>query len=106
MEKRFTKTYDDLIENYPDLVFVRTKKLVKSAAEIDENLVPEEDTFPLIKGKSLVIPIDETAYPKLFKEATATQMGMYAIYLCEQNDWEINPPMVWYILEQQEKSMK
>lgn len=105
LKRRYTETYADLINNYPDLVFVRTKKFVSSASEIDDNLVLEDDTLPLIRGKSFVIPIDETAYPKILKEATATIAGMYALYLCEKNGWDVSPQMVWYVLEKQENCM-
>ena len=79
MSKEITETWSEFLERYPDLVFVRTKKQIYTADEIDDNLIMEEDTLPLIKGKTQVIPLDETAYPRCFKTGSAMELGIWAI---------------------------
>ena len=64
MSKEYTETWAEFLDRYPDLVFVRTKKQIYAADEIDDNIVMEEDTLPLVKGKSVVIPIDESSFPR------------------------------------------
>ena len=105
MSKEITETWAEFLERYPDLVFVRTKKQVLSADEIDANLVKEEDTLPLVKGKSIVIPLDETAYPRCFKTGTAMELGIWAVSICERNNWKVTPAMVWEILTKQEEKL-
>lgn len=106
MSREITETWQEFLDRYPDLLFVRTKKQITSAEEIDENMIKEEDTLPLIKGKTQVIPIDETAYPRCFKTGSAMELGIWAISLCEKNNWEISPAMIWEILSQQETKLE
>lgn len=105
MCEKYTETWTEFLERYPNLVFIRTKKKIYSADEVEENIVYEEDTLPLIKGQTEIIPIDETAYPRCFKQGTAMEIGMWCIYLCEKNGWEIKPSMVWEILKNQEENL-
>ena len=106
MSEKYTETWNEFLDRYPNLVFIRTKKQIYSAAEVDENIIFEEDSLPLIKGQTEIIPIDETAYPRCLKMGTAMEIGMWCIYLCEKNDWEIKPSVVWEILKNQEESLK
>ena len=106
MSREITETWQEFLDRYPDLVFVRTKKQITSAEEIDENMIKEEDTLPLIKGKTQVIPIDETAYPRCFKTGSAMELGIWAISLCEKNNWKMSPAMIWEILSQQETKLE
>ena len=106
MSREITETWQEFLDRYPDLLFVRTKKQITSAEEIDENMIKEEDTLPLIKGKTQVIPIDETAYPRCFKTGSAMELGIWASSLCEKNNWEISPAMIWEILSQQETKLE
>lgn len=105
MSKSVTETWAEFLERYPNLVFVRTKRQIFNADEIDDNLVMEEDTLPLIKGKSIVIPIDESAFPKCFKAGSATELGIWAVSICERNKWKVSPAMVWEILTKQEEKL-
>ena len=105
MSKEITETWSEFLERYPDLVFVRTKKQVLTAEEIDDNIILEEDTLPLIKGKSKVIPLDETAYPSCFKTGSAMELGIWAISVCEKNKWKVSPAIVWEILAKQEEKL-
>ena len=103
MSKEITETWSEFLERYPDLVFVRTKKQIYTADEIDDNIIMEEDTLPLIKGKTQVIPLDETAYPRCLKMGTAMEIGMWAISVCEKNKLEVRPAVIWEILKKQEE---
>ena len=103
MSKEITETWSEFLERYPDLVFVRTKKQIYTADEIDDNIIMEEDTLPLIKGKTQVIPLDETAYPRCLKMGTAMENGMWAISVCEKNKLEVRPAVIWEILKKQEE---
>ena len=103
MSKEITETWSEFLERYPDLVFVRTKKQIYTADEIDDNIILEEDTLPLIKGKTQVIPLDETAYPRCFKMGTTMENGMWAISVCEKNKLEVRPAVIWEILKKQEE---
>ena len=103
MSKEITETWSEFLERYPDLVFVRTKKQIYTADEIDDNIILEEDTLPLIKGKSKVIPLDETAYPRCFKTGSAMELGIWAISVCEKNKLEVRPAVIWEILKKQEE---
>ncbi len=103
MSKEITETWSEFLERYPDLVFVRTKKQIYTADEIDDNIILEEDTLPLIKGKTQVIPLDETAYPRCLKMGTAMEIGMWTISVCEKNKLEVRPAIIWEILKKQEE---
>ena len=103
MSKEITETWSEFLERYPDLVFVRTKRQIYTADEIDGNIIKEEDTLPLIKGKTQVIPLDETAYPRCLKKGTAMEIGMWAISVCEKNKLEVRPAVIWEILKKQEE---
>ena len=105
MSKEITETWSEFLERYQNLVFVRTKKQIYTADEIDDNLIMEEDTLPLIKGKSKVIPLDETAYPSCFKTGSAMELGIWAISVCEKNKWKVSPAMVCEILAKQEEKL-
>lgn len=105
MSKEITETWSEFLERYPDLVFVRTKKQIYTADEIDDNIILEEDTLPLIKGKTQVIPLDETAYPRCLKMGTAMELGTWAISVCEKNKWKVSPAMVCEILAKQEEKL-
>ena len=105
MSKEITETWSEFLERYPDLVFVRTKMKVFTADEIDDNLIKEEDTLPLVKGKSQVIPIDETAYSRCFKTGSAMELGIWAVSVCEKNNCKVSPAMVWEILAKQEEQL-
>ncbi len=103
MSKEYTETWAEFLARYPNLAFIRTKKLVTKAEEIDENIVMEEDTLPLVKGLTRIIAIDETAYPRCLKMGTAMEIGMWATYICEKNGWEVNTAYVLAILDKQEE---
>ena len=116
MSKEITETWSEFLERYPDLVFVRTKKQIYTTDvrtkkqiyttdEIDDNIIMEEDTLPLIKGKTQVIPLDETAYPRCFKTGSAMELGIWAISVCEKNKWKVNSAMVCEILAKQEEKL-
>ena len=94
MSKEITETWSEFLERYPDLVFARTKKQIYTADEIDENIILEEDTLPLIKGKTQVIPLDETAYPRCFKTGSAMELGIWAISVCEKNKLEVRSAVI------------
>ena len=94
MSKEITETWSEFLERYPDLVFVRTKKQIYTADEIDDNIIKEEGTLPLIKGKTQVIPLDETAYPSCFKTGSAMELGIWAISVCEKNKLEVRPAVI------------
>lgn len=101
-----TETYADLFNNYPGLTFVRTTRNVKNPAKIEKYMVVEEDTFlPLIEEYSHVVPINEKAYPEIFKMASATQAGMYALSICEKNGWQASTPMIYEILKNIEQNL-
>lgn len=105
MSEKYTETLQEFIERYPGLVFIRTKNEIHTAEEVDESIIWEEDTLPLIKGQTSVIPIPESKYPRCLKEGTATGCGMWAIYLCEKNGWEISQAMIYEILNHQEENL-
>lgn len=105
MSKEYTETWAEFLDRYPDLVFVRTKKQIYAADEIDDNIVMEEDTLPLVKGKSVVIPIDESSFPRCFKTGSAMELGIWAVSVCEKNNWKVSPAMVWEILAKQEEQL-
>jgi hypothetical protein len=103
MSKEITETWSEFLERYQNLVFVRTKKQIYTADEIDDNIIKEEDTLPLMKGKTQVIPLDETAYPRCFKTGSAMELGIWAISVCEKNKLEVRPSVIWEILKKQEE---
>lgn len=100
------KSFAEFYEKYPNLAFVKTKIDVKEPEQLtDEVLILDEDTPPLEHGFSIIVPLYEKAYPHVFKEGTAMEVGLYAIDLCEQNDWEMNIGMFRYIFEKLEESL-
>lgn len=105
MSKEYTETWAEFLARYPNLAFIRTKKFITKAEEIDDNIVIEEDTLPLIKGLTRIIAIDETAYPRCFELGTAMEIGMWAIYNCERNGWEINSAFILGVLKMQEEAL-
>lgn len=101
------ESFKEFYENYPNLAFVKSRIEIKSKKDMkDENLIFEEDTPPLEHGFSVVIPLYEKAYPKIFKMATAMEAGLYAVDLCEKNDWDITPVTVNEIFRNVEKNLK
>ena len=106
MSKEYTETWAEFLDRYPELVFVRTKKQIYAADEIDDNIVMEEDTLPLVKGKSVVIPIDESSFPRCFKTGSAMELGIWATFICEKNNWKVSPAMVREILTKQEEKLE
>ncbi len=101
------ESFKEFYENYPNLAFVKSRIEIKTKEDMkDENLIFEEDTPPLEHGFSVVIPLYEKAYPKIFKMATAMEAGLYAVDLCEKNDWDITPVTVNEIFQNVEKNLK
>lgn len=101
------ESFKEFYENYPNLAFVKSRIEIKTKEDMkDENLIFEEDTPPLEHGFSVVIPLYEKAYPKIFKMATAMEAGLYAVDLCEKNDWDITPVTVNEIFRNVEKNLK
>jgi len=100
------KSFAEFYQKYPNLAFVKTKIDVQEPSQLtDEVLILDEDTPPLEKGFSIIVPLYEKAYPHVFKEGTAMEVGLYAIDLCEQNDWEMNIGMFRYIFQKLEESL-
>ena len=54
MSKEYTQTWAEFLDRYPDLVFVRTKKQIFAADEIDDNIVTDYS----VKSGSVVISLD------------------------------------------------
>lgn len=101
------ESFKEFYENYPNLAFVKSRIEIKTKEDMkDENLIFEEDTPPLEHGFSVVIPLYEKAYPKIFKMATAMEAGLYAVDLCEKNDWDITPVTVNEIFRNIENNLK
>ena len=105
MSKEITETWAEFLARYPDLAFIKTKKQIYTAQEIDENIIYEEDTLPLIKGQTVIIPLDQTAYPECLKTGTAMEIGMWAISICERTNLEVKAPVIWEILKNQEAAL-
>lgn len=100
------KSFEEFYSKYPNLAFVKTKIDVKEPDQlIDDVLVLEEDTPPLEHGFSIIMPLYEKAYPHVFKEGTAMEVGLYSIDLCEQNGWEITYGVIKRIFENLEESL-
>ena len=100
------KSFAEFYQKYPNLAFVKTKIDVQEPSQLtDEVLILDEDTPPLEKDFSIIVPLYEKAYPHVFKEGTAMEVGLYAIDLCEQNDWEMNIGMFRYIFQKLEESL-
>ena len=100
-------SFEEFYEKYPNLAFVKSRIEITTKEDMkDENLIFEEDTPPLEHGFSVVIPLYEKNYPKIFKMATAMEAGLYAVNLCEKNNWDITPVTVNEIFRNVEKNLK
>lgn len=100
------KSFEEFYSKYPNLAFVKTKFTLIDPSELhEENFILEEDTPPLEKGFSIIMPMSVTDYPKLFKQATAMEAGLYAIDICEQQGWEISRAMLYEVLGKVEENL-
>lgn len=99
-------SFKEFYEKYPNLAFVKSRIEIKEQKDMkDENLIFEDDTPPLEHGFSVVIPLYEKAYPHVFNEGTAMEVGLYAVDLCEKNEWDITPVTVNEIFRNLEISL-
>ncbi|MCQ2087763.1 MAG: hypothetical protein MJZ37_06860 [Bacilli bacterium] len=100
-------SFSEFYSKYPNLAFVKTKFKLTDPSELqDENFILEEDTPPLEKGFSIIMPLSVNEYPKIFKMATAMEAGMYAIDICEKQGWEITRAMLYEVLGKLEENLQ
>lgn len=100
------ESFKEFYEKYPNLAFIKTKKKVEKQEDLDDwNFIIEEDTPPLEKGFSVIVPLYEKNYPKIFNMATAMEAGLYAIDICEKNDWEITIAMLLEVFKKLEENL-
>lgn len=100
------ESFEEFYSKYPNLAFVKTKIRITDPEElVDENFIFEEDTPPLEKGFSVIMPMYINDYPKIFKMATAMEAGLYAIDICEKQDWEITREMLYEVFKKLEENL-
>jgi len=100
-------SFKEFYDKYPNLVFIKTKfKLTDPSQLQEENFIFEEDTPPLGKGFSIIMPLYVDDYPKIFKMATAMEAGLYAIDICEKQGWEISRAMLFEVLSVLEENLQ
>ncbi len=100
------KTFAEFYSRFPNLAFVKTRiKVTDQSQLVDENFILEEDTPPLAKGFSVIMPLAKDDYPKIFKMATAMEAGMYAMDICEDMGLEIRQAVLYEVLNRVEESL-
>lgn len=100
-------SFKEFYEKYPDLAFVKTKFTLTDPSQLqDENFILEEDTPPLEKGFSIIMPMSVEDYPTIFKMSTAMEAGLYAIDICEKQGWEISRERLFEVLGKLEENLE
>ena len=100
-------SFKEFYSKYPNLACVKTRFTLTEPSQLqDENFILEEDTPPLEKGFSIIMPMCVNDYPKIFKMATAMEAGMYAIDICEKQGWEITRAMLYEVLNKLEENLQ
>lgn len=100
------QSFNEFYSKYPNLVFVKTKiPVIEQSQLVDENFIIEEDTPPMEKGFSIVMPFYKDEFPNVFKQATAMEAGLYAIDICEKTGVEISRESIGYILKKVEANI-